>query len=79
MAQQVVGSASSGVADRGADEHAAERLVAGRDALGEGDQVGHHAVVLGRRTSAEPAEAADDLVEDEERAGGIAQPRRPSR
>ena len=44
-------------AHRGADEHAAERLVARRHRLGERRQVGHDAVVVGGEPRAEPAEA----------------------
>ena len=59
------------------DEHATQRLVPRRHALGERDQVGAHVVALGAPPLAQPAEAADDLVEDEERAvlvGLVAQP-----
>ncbi len=57
----------------GPDEHAAERLVPGGDRLGEGREVGHHPVVLGGEPRAEPAEAGDHLVEDQQRAVAVAQ------
>ncbi|MEA3078410.1 MAG: hypothetical protein QOF60_3318 [Actinomycetota bacterium] len=55
-----------------ADEHAPDREVARAHALGEGDEVGAHAVDLGAEPRAQPPEAADDLVEDQEGAGGVA-------
>ena len=55
-----------GLLDRLRDHDAAERQIARRDALGEGDDVGQHVPVLEREPLAGPAEAGDDLVGDEE-------------
>ena len=52
----------------------AQRDVARGHALGEGDQVGADAVVLGAEPAPEPAEGADDLVDDEEGAVVVAEP-----
>ena len=52
--------------DRLVDDDATERDVARVHALGEGQHVRHHAVVLGREPRAGPPEAGHDLVEDEE-------------
>ena len=58
--------------ERGRDgvghEHAAERDVRRADALGERDDVGADVVALGPEPVAEPAEAADDLVGDQQDA-----------
>src|SRR5438270_13957553 len=50
------------------DQHAAERLVAAGDALGEGEKVGPDAETLAAEPAAEPAEADDDRVDHEEAA-----------
>ena len=55
------------------DDHAAERQVSARDRLGERHQVGRDAVVVGGEPRAEPAEAGDHLVEDQQRAALVAQ------
>jgi len=65
------------IAYRPAHEHTAEWLVARRDALGESDQVGDDTKVLGAEPRAEAPEAADDLVEDQERASGVASGAQP--
>ena len=49
-------------------DHAAHRHGARGHALGEGDHVGDDAVALGGEGVAEPAEAGDDLVEDQQDA-----------
>ena len=55
-----------------ADQHAAERGVAGGHALGEGDDVGLVAVTLRAEVVAQPAERADHLVGDEQHAVAVA-------
>ena len=60
-----------------AHDHAAHRHRARGDALGEGDHVGHHAVALGGEGVAEPAEAGDDLVEDQQDAVLVADRAQP--
>ena len=60
-----------------AHDHAAHRHRARGDALGEGDHVGHDAVALGREGVAEPAEAGDDLVEDQQDAVLVADRAQP--
>ena len=55
-----------------ADEHAAERRVAGRHALGEGDHVGLVAEPVGAEPGAEAAERADHLVGHEQHAVAVA-------
>ena len=67
------GSVSSAAVGCGADEHAAERDVAGRDRLGERREVGRDAVVVGGEPTAGAAEAGDDLVEDQVCAVLVAQ------
>ena len=62
------------LAHGGADEHAAEWLVARRHGLGERRQVGRDAVAVGGEPRAEPSEAGDHLVEDQQRAVLVAQP-----
>ena len=57
---------AQGVPDLVADADAAERDVAGGDALGEGDDVRGDAVLLHAEHRAGAAEAADHLVEDEQ-------------
>ena len=49
-----------------ADDDRAERDVAGADPLRAGDQVGREAVALAAEPAAEPAEAGDHLVGDEQ-------------
>ena len=66
-----------GVVDAVAHDHAAHRHAAGGDALGEGDHVGHDAVALGGKGMAEPAEAGDDLVEDQQDAVLVADRAQP--
>ena len=53
-------------------DHAAHRHAARGDAFGEGDDVGRHAVALGRERVAEPAEAGNHLVEDQQNAVVVA-------
>ena len=48
------------------DDHAAERQVAARDALGEGHEIGLDAEPLEAEPGTEPAEAADHGVADEQ-------------
>ena len=57
-----------GLGDAVADQHAAERQVAAVDALGEGHEIGLDAVVLRAEPLAEPAEAGDHLVGDQQDA-----------
>ena len=64
---------------RFAHEHAAHRHGAVGHALGEGDHVGHDAERLGGERRAEPAEAGDDLVEDEQDAVLVADLRAAAR
>ncbi len=56
-----------------AGQHAAQRQIARRGALGEAHEVGGHLVALGSPPMTEPAETADHLVEDEQSAVLIAQ------
>ena len=58
--------------ERVADQHPAERRVAGRDSLGEGDDVRLVPVALGAEVVAEPAERADHLVGDQQHAVPVA-------
>ena len=55
-----------GVADPAADQHRGDRQVAGREALGGGDDVGREAEPLAAPPAAGPAEAADHLVGDQQ-------------
>ena len=55
--------------DPSGDDDAAEREIAARHALCEGDEVGLDAEALEPEPAAEPAEAADHRVADEEHAG----------
>ena len=64
----VLGAGHEGVVDGVAHQHAAHRRRAVGDALGEGDHVRQHAVAFGGEGVAEPAEAGDDLVEDQQDA-----------
>ena len=66
-----------GVVDALAADHAAHRHDAGGHALGEGDHVGDDAVALGGEGVAEPAEAGDDLVEDQQDAVLVADRAQP--
>ena len=54
------------------DDHAAERQVAARHALGEHDHVGLHAPALDPEPRSEPAEAADNGVDDQQHTGPLA-------
>ena len=58
-------------------DHAAHRHAARGDALGEGDHVGDDAVAFGGEGMAEPAEAGDDLVEDQQDAVLVADRAQP--
>ena len=78
MAQHVGGVGLQRRPHPGADDHAAERQVAGGDRLGEGDEVGGDAVVAGGEPRAQAAKAGDDLVEDEQRPGVVAQLAQPA-
>jgi hypothetical protein len=51
-----------------AHQHGAERLIAGGDSLGDGDDVGHHAFGLAGEQRAASPHAAHHLVEDHQRA-----------
>ena len=55
-----------GVVDLRLGDHAAQRLHAVGDLLGEGHDVGHHAEGVGAGHGAAAAEAGDDLVEDQQ-------------
>ena len=61
------------LAHRGADDHAADLLIAGRDRLGERDHVRRDPEVVRREPGAEAPEPGDHLVEDEQRAVPVAQ------
>src|SRR4029079_15304808 len=52
-------------------EHPADRRVAARQALGEGDEVGLEAVPLRAEPLTETAEGTDDLVGDEQHAVAV--------
>ena len=59
-------------------EHGPHRRVGGRQSLGHRGQIGHDALALDPEPLAEAAEAADDLVGDQQRAvfvGQLSQPR----
>ena len=58
--------------DLRAHAHRAQLHVGGGDALGHGDEVGHHAPVLDREPAAGAAEAAHHLVADEQDAVAVA-------
>ena len=60
-----------------AHDDAAHRHAAGGDALGEGDHVGNDAIAFGRERAAEPAEAGDDFVEDQQNAVLVADGAQP--
>src|SRR5499433_2906787 len=64
----VHGPAHERVVDPLAHDHSAHRHAPRGDALGKRDHVGDDAVALGGKGVAEPAEAGDDLVEDEQDA-----------
>src|SRR5205814_9499771 len=66
--RDVLGPAHERVVDRLARDHAAHRHGAGGDALGKGDQVGRHAVALGGKGVAEPAETGDHLIEEDRKS-----------
>ncbi len=61
-----------GLVNRRAHDSAAHRHGAGGDALGESDDVGNHAIAFRRKREAEPSEAGDDLIEDQQDAVFIA-------
>src|SRR6185312_8194038 len=61
------------------EEDAAERRLAGRDALGERDDVGVETEPLGAEPGAQPAEAGDDLVAPEQDSVPVAQLPQPLR
>src|SRR5207253_5820418 len=65
--------------DSVAGDYAAHRHRTRRDALGEGDQVWHHAIALGGEGIAEAAEAGNYFVEDQENAVTIADRAQPLR
>ncbi len=68
-----VGAVREVVGDARSDGDAAERHVAGVDALGEGQQVRDDALVRGDEPAAGPPEAGHHLVEDEDDAVPVAQ------
>jgi hypothetical protein len=59
--------------DARAEQHPAERDVAGVDPLGERDDVRHHAPPVDREPLAAPGEPAHHLVADEQHAVPVAQ------
>ena len=68
----MLGAAHESVINSFARDDAAHGHRAGGDALGEGDHVGRHAVTLGGERVAEPAEAGDHFVEDQQNAVAVA-------
>ena len=68
-----VGAVGEGRGDRLAHRDPAERDVAGVDALGEGQQVGHDPVELAGEPAAGAAEAGHHLVGDQQDAVPVAQ------
>src|SRR4029077_16763017 len=71
------GAAHKSVVDAFARDDAAHGHGTGGDALGEGDHVGRYAVTLGGEGVAEPAEAGDHLVEDQQNAVAVADRAQP--
>src|SRR3546814_17020239 len=67
---------AAAVADRGIHrlrgDHRADRLVAGAEALGDGVDVGRHAVVLAGEQGAGTAHPAHNLVADQQHAVAVA-------
>jgi hypothetical protein len=53
-------------------QHRADRLVAAAQALGDGHQVGHHALLLAGVQGAGAAHAAHHLVQDQQHAVAVA-------
>ena len=62
----MLGPLHEGVMDVAAHQHAAKGRGAAGHALGEADHVGHDPVALGGKGVAEPAEAGDHLIEDQQ-------------
>ncbi len=71
-AATLVGAVAQRVINALAAEHRAHRHDAVGDPLGHGDQVRHDVEVLGGEAAAQPAEAGDDLVEDQQDAVPVA-------
>ena len=69
---RVLGAVHERIVDRLPHDHAAHRHRARGDALGERDHVGDDAVALGGEGEAEPPEAGDDFVEDQQNAVFVA-------
>ena len=63
---ELVGALHQHLPDLVRDDDAGQRRVGRGQALGDGDQVGLDAVVVGAEHRAEPAEAGDDLVGDQQ-------------
>ena len=55
-----------------------QRRVAAREPLADAEDVGPHAGLLGGEPGAEPAEAGDDLVEDQQHSGLVAERAQPA-
>jgi hypothetical protein len=72
-------SLHEGVVNAPLHQHAAKGRRSVRDPLSESDHVGHDALAHGGKGVAEPPEAGDHLVEDEEDAVGWVISRRRSR
>ena len=68
----MLGAAHERVIDAVARDDAAHRHRARGDAFGEADHVRRHAIALGGEGVAEPAEAGDHLVEDQQNAVAVA-------
>jgi len=66
----MIGALHEGIMDLSAHQHATKGRGAVGHALGEADHVGHDLVALGGKRVAEPAEAGDDLIEDQQDAVG---------
>ena len=73
----VLGTVHQAVVDVLAHEHAAHRHGGVADAFGDRHEVGGHPEILGREGGAEPAEASDDLVEDQQDAVLVADRAQP--
>jgi hypothetical protein len=63
-----VGGAHHGIVDDAIDRDGSERNGGVVDALGERDDVGREAEIFAGRGSAEPAEAGDDFVKNEQQS-----------